>query len=288
MKTKFLIPLAGLALFCACKGKPGYEVVNNGTSSSADSAKTDSIGSNQPKLIKTAALNFKVKNVQETATRVTALTEGFGGMVVHQQVGSTPERGEDIRVSKDSVMRVTSFSTTADIMVKVPSVKLEKFMDSVQTMGIYVTNRNLDITDKSLDYLSAQMKLKSRTELIGQQKKGKVIIKNPADVLNLKDDMIDQQIDNRQIDDEVKNSVVTLNFYQSNTVSKEVIANDDPSAYGLPFFKRLGMAMENGCEIFVDVIIGIANVWLFIALGIGMWVIIRYYKRKKPVDLIKS
>jgi hypothetical protein len=288
MKTKFLIPLlAGLGLLCACKGKSGgYEVVNNGTGSAvSDSTKVDSITLSKPRLVKTAGIHFKVKNVQQTAEHITALATGINGMVIHHEMGSTAERSDNIRISNDSVMRVTSFNTTAEMTVKIPSVKLEDFMNQVAQMGIYVNDRTMDITDKSLDYLSAQLKLKSRTELISQQKRGKVIIKKPEDVLNLKDDMIDQQIGNRQIDDAVKNSIVTLSFYQSNTISKEIIANDDPSAYNLPFFKRLGMAVESGWRLFVDVIIGLANIWVFILAGIGVWVVIRHYKSRV---LIKS
>jgi len=277
MKTKFLIPLiAGMGLLCACKGKGSYEIANN--SSSADSVKMDSTTASQSKLVKTAGIRFKVKNVQQTEERIAELTTGINGMVMHHQMGSTADRSLDVRISDDSVMRVTSFNTNADMTVKIPSSKLDEFMNQVAHMGIYVNDRSMDITDKSLDYLSAQLKLKSRTELVNQQKKGKIIIKKPEDVLNLKDDMIDQQIGARQIDDAVKNSIVTLSFYESNTINKEIIANDDPSAYNLQFFKRLGMAIENGWAVFVDVIIGIADLWVFIVAGIGVWIIIRHYK----------
>jgi hypothetical protein len=286
MKIKFLIPLAGLAFLCACKGKSGsYEVVNN--SISADSIRSaDSVSA--PKLVKTAGIHFKVKNVQQTAEHITALTTSINGMVIHHQMGSTAERSQDIHISNDSVMRVTAFNTSAEMTVKIPSTRLDDFLNQVGHLGIYVNDRSMDITDKSLDYLSAQLKLKNRAELVSQQKKGKIVIKKPEDVLNLKDDMIDQQIGNRQIDDAVKNSIVTLSFYQSNTINKEVIANDDPSAYNLPFFRRLGMAIENGWGIFVDVIIGMANLWVFILAGIGVWVLIRNYRGKKVIAPVKS
>ncbi len=289
MKTKYLIPLAAIALFCACKGSGGgYEVVNNGSSADSDvSKKADT--SSAPKLVKTAGMNFKVKNVNQTAIRIDALTAGIGGMVVHQQMGSSVQGSHEVRISTDSVMRTTSLMTTAELTVKVPSVQLEKFMDSVASMGMFVTSRNLDITDKTLDYLSAQLKLKSRNELISQQKQGKIIIKNPAKVLDLKDDMIDQQIGNRQIADAVKNSVVNLSFYQSNTINKEVIVNDDPSAYDLPFFKRLLMACQNGWNLCLDIIIGLANVWILLLAGALVWVGIRnYHKRKKAVGVMKG
>lgn len=286
MKTKILIPLAGLAFFCACKGKAGYEFVNN--SSSADSAKFDTTTVTGPKLVKTAGMRFKVKNVEQTSERIAALTTTCHGMIMHHQMGSTSERSLDIRINNDSVMRVTSFYTTADITVKVPSEKLNDFMNQVAGMGVYVNNRNMDITDKSLDYLSARLKLQSRNELVSQQKKGKVVIKNPANVLLLKDEMVDQQINNRQIDDAVKESVVSLNFYQSNTINKEMIANDDPSAYNLPFFKRLGIAVENGWSLFVDVVVGLVNLWVFIAAGVGLWMVAKHYKRNKQTPLAKT
>jgi hypothetical protein len=289
MKTKLLIPLAAIALFCACKGKGGgYEVVNNSSSADSDvSKKADT--STAPKLVKTAGMNFKVKNVNQTAVRIDALTTGFGGMVVHQQMGSSVQGAHDVRISGDSVMRTTSLTTTAELTVKVPSVRLEKFMDSVASMGLFVTSRNLDITDKTLDYLSAQLKLKSRNELISQQKQGKIIIRNPAKVLDLKDDMIDQQIGNRQIEDAVKNSVVSLRFYQSNTINKEVIVNDDPAAYDQPFFKRLLMACENGWNLCLDIIIGLANIWILLLAGALVWIGIRnYHKRKRAVGVVKG
>jgi hypothetical protein len=286
MKAKILIPLAGLAFFCACKEKTGYEFVNN--SNSADSTKMDTTVGAGPKLVKTAGMRFKVKNVDQTSEHIAVLTTDYHGMMMHHQMGSTSERSLDIRISNDSVMRVTSFYTTADITVKVPSEKLDEFMNKVAGMGIYVNNRSMDITDKSLDYLSARLKLQSRNELVSQQKKGKVIIKNPANVLLLKDEMVDQQISNRQIDDAVKESVVSLSFYQSNTINREVIANNDPSVYNLSFFKRLWIAVENGWSLFADVVVGLINLWVFMGIGFGVWVIIKYYKRKKPVEFVKN
>jgi hypothetical protein len=285
MKTKFLIPLiAGLGLLCACKSKSKSEVVNN--SSSTDSVKTDT--SSQPKLVKTADMRFKVKNVQKVSEKITALTDSLNGMVIHHHMESIAEKSLDIRISDDSVMRVSSFNSVADITVKIPSVKIEAFMNKITQMGIYVNSSNMDITDKSLDYLSAQLKLKNRVDIVSQQKTGKVIIKNPANVLQLKDDMVDQQVNNKLIDDEVKNSIVTLSFYQSNIINKEIIANDNPDAYNLPFFERLGRAIENGWEIFVDITIGITNLWMFILLGIGAWLVFRNYKTKKAAALVKS
>ncbi len=83
----------------------------------------------QPKLVKTAGVRFKVKNVQQTAEQITKLTVSANGMVMHHQMGSMAGRSLDVRISDDSVMRVTSFNTTAEMTVKIPSSKLEDFMN---------------------------------------------------------------------------------------------------------------------------------------------------------------
>jgi hypothetical protein len=278
MKAKILIPLAGLLFLCACKGKSNFEV--GGSSGSADSDTVEK-SAMAAKLVKTAGMTLKVRNVAQTEQHISSLTTAFGGMVIHQQMGAAADRSEDVRISRDSVMRITSLSTTAGMTVKVPALKMEKFMDSVASMGLYVTNRSLDVTDKTLDYLSAQLKLKSRNELIARQKSGKVIIRDPTKVLNLDDDMIDQQIGNRVIDDDVKNSTINLSFYQSNTISKEIVVNDDPSAYQLPFFSRLLMACQNGWELFIDVLIGLGNIWLFLLCGAVLWIVLKNRSKRK-------
>ncbi|MEO6632284.1 MAG: DUF4349 domain-containing protein [Mucilaginibacter sp.] len=289
MKAKITITLlAGLALFAACKGRGGSEEF----ASSADTTTISPTGKSdtskiETKLVKTADMRFKVKNVHQTSEKITALTTGYKGMVMHHQVESSGMRSVDIRKSEDSIIRVTSFSTTADITVKVPAERLDEFMTEVGRMGVILNVRRMDISDKSLEYMTARLKLKNRNDLIAQQKAGKVIIKNPTNVLALKDDMVDQQIGNKQIDDEVKNSIVSLSFYQSNTIYKEVIANDDPSAYNLPFFKRLGGCIENGWAIFENVVLELANLWVFVIAGIVVWMTVRYYRNKRPIVVIK-
>lgn len=282
MKTKIFIAIMAVALFAACKGRDGgYEVVNNGNSS-ADTASTSADTIATTKLVKTADMSFKVKNVQQTGDSISRVIAKLNGMVVHHQMASSVERSEDIRLSSDSVMRVSAFNTTADMTVKIPSEKLEDFMSHISHMGIYVTSRKMDIEDKSLDYLSAKLKLKNRREMVAQQKNGKIKIKNPEAVLWLKDDIIDGQINNQRIDEAVNYSVVSLNFYQSNTIYKERIANDDPSAYKMPFGNRLLMALSNGWYLFVELILGLANLWVLLLAGAGLWIVFKTYKKKYP------
>ena len=150
-------------------------------------------------------------------------------------------------------------------------------------MGIYVNERRMDIEDKSLDYLASQLKLNNRKELISQQKTGKVVFKDPNSVLDLKDGLADEQVNDKMIDDQVKYSTISLSFYQSNTISKEVIANDDPTAYNLPFFDRAKMAFAYGWSVFTELVIVLLNIWVFVIIGIISGVLLWRYNKKKAV-----
>jgi Domain of unknown function (DUF4349) len=284
MKTKMLLLLlAAIALLAACKGKSSsgdYEFINNHKSASLDSATIADTSKIAVKLVKTAEINFKVKNVQQVSENVVALSKQYGGMVTHHKVQSTAGQTRDVHISNDSIMRIAAFNTTADMIIKIPSDKLEDFMTKVSHMGIYVNISLMDIEDRSLDFLSARLKLKDRQELVNQQKQGKIKIKNPVDVLSLKDDMVDEQIGNLKTNDAVKYSAISLNFYQSDTILKENIANDDPSDYNIPMFQRLGLAFFNGWSIFMDMVVGLINLWVFILAGLAIWAGYRFYRKK--------
>ena len=144
MKTKILIPLLAVVIILAgCNGKRGSEEF---TSSSFDTISlkknmADTVAA--PKLIKTADIRFKVKNVRQTCEDVSALTTGYGGLVLHHKVESSQIRSTDSRKSDDSITRVTAFSTAAEITVKIPSDKLDEFLNKVERMGLYVNNRQM-------------------------------------------------------------------------------------------------------------------------------------------------
>jgi len=285
MKTKFLIPLAGLALLCACKGK-GSSGENADTTKEVRSETkvihSDTI-QNHPKVVKTADMRFQVKSVRQTTEQITALTESYNGQVIHHLMRSTTGDSVDVRKSDDSIMRVTLINSTAEMTVKLPPANLVDFMNKVAQLGIRVNDQKMDVTDKSLDYLSTRLKLKNQNELVNDQKKTTIGKKDPDNLLAFKNSMVDQQINNRKIDDSVKFSTVILSFYETNAINKRMMADNNLADYQQPFLKRFGMSFENGWNVFVEILIGMSNFWILIPIGIVIWLAIRYFKRKALV-----
>ncbi len=288
MKIKILPALAvGILLLCACGGcSGGYKKENS--VSSADTAslapeqtsvKTDKLDS--AKLVKTADMRLKVKDVGKATETVTTLTTKYGGMVIHHDMKSTNEGSQDLHISNDSIMHISSFSSVADMTVNIPPAHLEDFMNQIAQIGLYVDSRKMNVEDKSLDYVSSKLKRQNRETAVKQEANSSEKL-DPEKQLVAKDDIVDRKISNLKTDQDVKFSTVMLSFYQSKTVIKEVVPNDDPSAYQLPASKRLVSAVIYGWSLFTDLIIDFANIWVFVLMAIALWLLFRYYKRKHP------
>jgi hypothetical protein len=286
MKMSYLLVLlAALCLFGACtKGGNHESEFNKDVISSADTVSADSNGA---KLIKTAQVDMKVKDVAKVSEDVTRLTAHYHGMVMNHHLQSEGVRSEDMKLSSDSLQRVTVYSTTATMTVKVPPAALNQFMSDVSELGLHVNVKRMDIEDKTFDYITSQLYQNSRKELVNQQKTGAVKFRDPTAILRVSDDMANEQVNNIRIDHAIQYSVVDLSLAQSNTVSIEHIANDDTSVYQISFMRRMAFALTNGWTLFADFFLGVINLWVFIVLGVVAWLIIKYYKIKL-ITAVKS
>jgi hypothetical protein len=285
MKTKILIPLiAGLGLLCACKGKNSAHgadsTMTEATRKSAVQEKNT--GDTTKKLVKTADLELKVRDVQQAYNNIEKLTRSFKGSIIHHYIHTVVKDSSFIQKTDDSLLKVTVLNTTAEIVAKIAPNEMENFLTEVAQLGLYTKNSKLDIEDKSFDYLATKLKLQNQNELINNQKHQSANTKDPDNLLAFKNRMVDQRIGNEKIADSSKNSIVTLNLSENNIVTKEIVANDNLSDYNGSFSKRLSSSLGNGWSAFVASLIFIANFWVLVPVAIGAWLIIRRFKNKKP------
>jgi hypothetical protein len=196
--------LACVALLCAifwmgCSGgRSKY------ASSTADSASTSQQQEDQTKLVKTADMHFRVKDVEKSGESIATLAELCNGMVMHHTLHSSVQKTEDIPLTNDSIRHVTSYNTTADMVIRIPSELTEQFMNEVGKMAVYIDARNMDVQDKTLDYLATKLKADNRSNVVKDQKAGKVKLKDSTDLLLMKDDIVDRKIANMHTDADVK------------------------------------------------------------------------------------
>lgn len=238
------------------------------------------------KIIKTADMRFRVKDVQNTKEQLSKTIKAEGGTVAEFSIESTIQETDKIKQSTDSLKEITSYRTQGYLVAKVPSEKLDEFTNTIAKMAVFVDNQSMKMDDQSIAYLSNKLKAQNRVDAI--EKINKVASKKSANVessLYIKDDYVDKRIENMQIDSRVKFSTITLNFYQDNTVKTMIVANDNLYDYRPAFINRLWLGIVNGWTIFKEIIIAISNLWMLILVGIAIFFTIKYFIRKNKLAI---
>jgi hypothetical protein len=238
------------------------------------------------KIIKTADMRFRVKDVQNTKEQLSKTIKAEGGTVAEFSIESSIQETDKVKQSTDSLKEITSYRMQGYLVAKVPSEKLDEFTNTIAKMAVFVDHQSMKMDDQSIAYLANKLKAQNRVDAI--EKINKVASKKSANVessLYIKDDYVDRKIENLQIDSRVKFSTITLNFYQDNTVKTMIVANDNLYDYRPAFINRLWLGIVNGWTIFKEIIIAISNLWMLILVGVAIFFTIKYFVRKNKLAM---
>lgn len=286
MKRNIIAIAIVIGLF-GCKGENKYASTDAVSTAELQKEPADSVAAE--KIIKTADMRFRVKDVQNTKEQLSKTIKAQGGAVAEFSIQSSIQETDKVKQSTDSLKEITSYRTEGYLVAKVPSEKLDDFTNTIAKMSVFVDNQSMKMDDQSIAYLANKLKAENRVDAI--EKINKVASKKSANVetsLYLKDDYVDKKIENMQIDSRVKLSTITLNFYQDNTIKTMIVANDNLYDYRPPFVNRLWLGFVNGWTIFKEIVIGISNLWMLILLGIGVFFIVRHYNRKNKLAMMEA
>lgn len=284
MKKYLIYCVVAIAISACSKQNKSHQETSDVTATNLEASDTTLT----EKIIKTADMRFRVKEVQQTKEKLSDLIKAEGGTLAGFSIQSNVERFEKVGYSADSLLELTSYRVEGMIEAKVPSEKLDAFTNKVAGMAVFVDHQSMKIDDQSISYLSNKLKNQNRVEAVAQlNKHANKKSNNVETALNLKDDYIDKKIENLSIDSRVKYSDITLNFYQDNTVKKLVVGNDNLADYRPGFFRRLGLNIQNGWVIFKEFILIIANLWMLVVLVLAGYFAFRYYRKKrKPAHAV--
>lgn len=280
-----LIAVALLWIILGCQNTKRGDQSQSESSERADVALSDTTIA--AKIIKTADMSFRVKDVQATKIALGKDIRESGGQLVEFEIQSSIRRTEKVRQSLDSLKEITAYRTEGSLTAKIPADKLDEFTNSVAKLAVFINSQSLKMDDQSLNFLAN--KLKSQNNAVAAKKIDGLTKKQRADAkssLMIDDNSIDRKIQNMQIDQLVKMSTITLNFYQDNTIKTMMAANDNLADYRPSFFNRLWLNMLDGWGIFKEFILVLANIWVFILLTVGLFFSIRYYNSKRRLAKI--
>ena len=112
------------------------EAVESASTSSDAKEATSSSAAVEPKnskrkVIRTADIKFKVKNVPKTTYAIEDATTKFGGFVTYTNLESKISNQDETKVSPDSTLITTKYTVENNITIRVPNTRLDTVIKTI-------------------------------------------------------------------------------------------------------------------------------------------------------------
>ncbi|MDF2454223.1 MAG: hypothetical protein K0R51_216 [Cytophagaceae bacterium] len=238
------------------------------------------------KFIRTAEMKFKVKNVFDATYKIEDLTKSFGGFVTYTNLSSSINHVSHVAISADSSLETTYYEVRNTMTIRVPNTKLDSTLRAVAVYIEYLDYRTISADDVALQLLSnklTQKRIRRHEKRLEDaiDNRGKKLNEttNAEENLYYKQEQGDAAtISNLALNDQINFSTVKLDFYQRETVKRELIANDkNIEAYQPSFGFKIWEALKEGWTWLSGFFVFTARLWGFIVLGILVYVLIKRF-----------
>lgn len=290
-----VIVVALLMTIFACA--PSAEEKRKGYSNEADSITTNEFVSSSAaiennkdsthRFVRTAEMKFSVKSVINSTYHIEEITNKMGGFVTFTHLKSDDNGTSITRISEDSSIKITNYSVTNDLIIRVPNSKLDTTLRLIAQNIDFLDYRIIKAEDVALQLLANKL---TQNRSAKQEERLIKAIENNSKKLNEttsteelifnKQEQADQaKISNLSINDQINFSTVTLIIYQKPSSKKEMIANDvEMKPFEPTFLVQLWNSIKIGLDIFAIILVNILKLWPLILVGaIAYW----FFKRTK-------
>ena len=287
--NKLVLLLLPVALMASC--------ANNAESyiQSADSVVvlndlTD-INSPSRKIIHTADLRCRVGDVYKSVDTLERMVNELGGMIAESIMENTTASFHAVRYTADSLKRVTGYTTTAHLTLRIPNFYLDTVIRKVPTLATFIDTRTMQRKDVTLKYLANAMKNQAAgiaPPVVADKKHGGIkentVQSSPQALAN--DTVIDRRIENLQMLDDVNYATLKVDLYQSEKVDVQIVADTDRAA-SVPFGSRMLLALGDGWQLMKGFVIVLLTAWpLWLLIGIVLYVL-SVMRRRKLLFFVK-
>jgi len=215
----------------------------------------------QPKLIKTADMRFRVKNVDLSTEKIEEKAKRYGAFISNSSLHSNNSE-------------VSNYIT-----IRVPADDFDKLLKEISTESEYMERKEISTEDVTEEYVDIQTRLRTKKEV--EQRYIQILkerAKTVADVY-----MAEEQI--RMIREEIEAKEGRLNYLQNQVsystirvdIFQQVEYTDNPEELTVTFGHRFSDSVGSGWNVVVDIFLGVASLW-------PLWIvaaIIYFFVRRK-------
>lgn len=241
-------------------------------------------------LARKAEMNFKVKELQKTSQKITAITAHFGGEIWNSNLNTEIQNTVTKQISADSLLEVITHRQTNELFIRVPSQNLDSLLTALEGLSQLLHHKETSTENVTLSYLSNELKAKNMART--QERHENAIDEKKADIeqhtdatltnLDIQNGVIDKQIANKAMLDRVQFSTVKVSIYQDAEAYQHVIANLHPDHFGPNLGAASVLALHDGWEFMQGIILFLIRIWPLYLLVTGIFFLIRYADRFRP------
>ena len=304
MKTiKIGVAVLLVALAFSCKqgeapaeAAPAREEVafaasESGESKIAGNTLKDSIP--ERKLVRTADIKFKAKNVAQSTYAIESTVNRYGGLITNNNLQSHMSETSRTKVSRDSLLETSKYVVENNMTLRIPNRSLDTVVKAIAKEIQYLNYRVIKADDVALQMLSNQLAQQRNANhnnrlahSIDQKgKKLNQITDAENNLLGKNEESDHAAIQNLSLQDQVNFSTITLAMYQNETVHSEMVAiGKTPGDYG-NFGLEIWDGIKNGWFILERMIAFVVQLWSVVLMGGIAFFVFRRYLRKKPISI---
>lgn len=292
--TKTVLALLMLGVIISCKNgheeneSVGEPVSIESADTKAVAEESDAISSsaavepknNNRKVVRTADIRFKVKNVAKSTTRIEDAVSKFGGFVTNTTLESHISDVDKTQISQDSTLETTKYTVDNTITIRVPNTQLDTVIKIIARENNFLHHRRISANDVTLQMLSNKMAQKrsnsteKRIEKAIDEKGRKLnqVIDAEENLATKKEQNDAHLLQNLSLEDQVNFSTLTLDIYQSETIKHEMIASEkNINAYRPNIGWQIWDSLKTGWFILEKIISFIMVLWPFAFIGFLSW-----------------
>jgi hypothetical protein len=249
------------------------------------------------KMIRTANIKFKVKDVIKSTYNIENIVVKHNGFVENTNLTSQINYTKETTISEDSALLAINYTVINVLVLRVPNTQLDATLKEIAQFVEFMDYRNISARDVTLDLLSKRLE---QNRLARYDSRMTNAIDNKgrrlADVNDAEDNLLHRQaqadeakLANLQILDKIKFSTITLYLYQNQSIKYEVIAKEKTiKPYSVPFGTRFADGLKFGWTIIVEIFLFLINIWSLLLVGVLVLWGVKYFRKrnsKKNTDI---
>lgn len=257
-----------------------------GTTASAVQQVSSAALSAKPKgrqLVRNAALNFTVKDVYQASLAIEDALAAHDGYVVNSSVNRQVLQQTQFPDDAGMVRKLALVQTVGDLHLRLPAAKASAFVRSIANQMEVLHARTLTANDVQFDLLRQQLeavRAQATAEDLSQlaQQAGRIADKNQtiAQRRQAAIEANEAHLAKLTLADQVDFATVTLHIVQTPFVHKttEVDFQAAQRDFKPNFASRMGFALADGWNGFLDALLGLVSMWPFALFVITLAVLV--------------